>query len=265
LANANTTITNAQKLLLDAETNLRNVEKQTTQNITNTIYSNLNTLNLAIIQENTTDKNIHEIWDNSQYYTKFKNIDWTTTINVDNLISQSNFQKSNFNNSYNQAVSSKSENDNDKAITDALTYLNTNTQILNSLNQLLYSATVEVFFSPSELSNLRNRQSSNEASHNQNLSSIQNLPNNLVNTKISNQLAIDNAKTQITNYQNQIQTATENIAKINVNSQSQLQTAKDQITNAGTQKSRRYSRRHCGRPSPNIFYPNPSRYHPNSN
>ncbi len=235
LSNAQTTITNNQKLLTDAETNLRNVEHQTSQNITNTIDSNLNQLNLTIIQENTIDKNFHDIWDNSQYYTKFKNIDWTSTITIDNLITQSERQKITFSNSYQQAMSSKTEGDNNQAINDALDYLNSNTQILNYLNQLLYSETVDVFFSPTELSTLRGRQTSNESSHNQNLSSVQNLTNTIASTKASNQLSIDNAKTQITNYQNQIQTAEENIAKINVNGQSQMQSAQDQITNAENQ------------------------------
>ncbi len=235
LKTAQTTLTNTQNLLLDAQTNLTNIENQTDQNIKNTIESNLNALNLAIIQEDTVRNNIDEIWETKLYYNRFKSLDFITVNDIDNLLMQSNWQKTNAQTSYSQAVNSKSESDNQKAIDETLSYVNSYTQILNKLNNLLYSPNSDAVFTASEISNLRNRQSSNEATHNQNLSSVQNLTNSIANTKISNQVSIDNAKNQITNYQNQILTARENIDKIQINSTSQLQTAQDQITNAQNQ------------------------------
>ncbi len=235
LKTAQTNLTNTENLLDDAQKNLENIENQTDQNITNAIEDNLNAINLALVKEDSVRNNIDEIWETKLYYDRFKSLDFFTVNDTDNLLIKAVNQKSIAQNSYNIAKVSKTISDTQKAANDTLTYVNTYTQILYNFNSLLYLPNSDVIFTSTEITNLRSRQTSNEAAHNQNLSSVQSLTNAIANTELNNQIAIDNARTQVTNYQNQILTAIENIEKIQINSVSQLQASQDQIDNAENQ------------------------------
>lgn len=225
----------SQKTLLDARKNVDNISAQTAQNLKNTIDNNLNQINLIINSELGVENNINEIFSNQNWYKKFKDMDFTLTNNCDRLRLETTTLRNTAQSSYQAAIISKSEKDNDKAIEDTQKYINNITQLLQNLNGLVYQENSRYFFDANDLATLKSRQTSNEGANTGNLTSVQNLSNSLNNTKISNQVSLDNAKAQITNYENQVRLNQENIDKINSNSQSQLQKALDQITNARDQ------------------------------
>lgn len=235
LKTAQTNLENTKKLLKEAQTNLDNIENQTDQNIKNTIDNNLNQINIILISEQSVEANIEEIYENDKWHDSFEKLNFSLTVNTDNLRKNTNFLKNQANNSYTTAISNKTEENNQKAITDLLAYLDNITQILSNTRQAIYAESASIYFSASDLTTLTSRQTANESSHNANLNSALNLQNSIDTTKISNQVSIDNAKNQVVNYQNQIQTAEENIESIRINGETKLQQAQDQIDNAANQ------------------------------
>ena len=235
LKQAQTSINNTQKLLNEAEKNLTNIQNQSDQNISNTITTILNQINIALISEKSVETNINQIFDNNGWNKTFDNLDSFLTTQINNNRYQMKFTRQDAENSYNLAISSKSITDTQTAITDTLTHLDGITQILNNSRQILYMENAEYFFSSTDLSNLKSRQTSNEATHNSNLTSAQNQQNSIETTTVSNQVAIDNANNQIINYQNQLQSAEESYQSIEVNGKQKLQTAQDQIDSTSDQ------------------------------
>lgn len=235
LQQAQTNLNNVQKLLNESRTNLTNVQNQTTQNLTNTIDNNLNQLNIILISETSVRANLEEIFANDNWYNIFKNIDFIRTANCDNLITTAKFQSQTAQNSYNLAKSSQNETDNQQAVDDTLEYINSVSQILNNTNFFLYSENAKYFFSPSDLSTLKSRQTSNENTSNSNLASIQNLSNAITNTKLSNQTSVDNAKNQVVSYENQLKSAEENIITVKVTNETKLNNSQIQVNNAEDQ------------------------------
>lgn len=232
---AQTNLNNIQKLLNESRTNLTNINNQTSQNLINTIDSNLNQINIILISELSAQANIEEIFDNNTWYNIFKNIDFIRTANCDNLLSDSKFKYQTALSSYNLAKTTKTEIDTQKATDDTIAYINTVSQILNNTNFFLYSENAKYFFSASDLATLKSRQSSNEATTNSNLTSAQNLSNAIENTKISNQTSIDNAKNQVVSYENQTKTAEENIVTTKIGNETKLNNSQEQVKNAEDQ------------------------------
>ncbi len=235
LQQTQTNLNNIQKLLNESQTNLTNVQNQTTQNLANAIDNNINQLNIILISQTAVQANTEEIFANDTWYNIFKNIDFVRTANCDNLINNAKSQFQNAQASLTQAKATKTEVDTQKAIDDALAYVNSVTQVLNNTNFFIYSENAKYFFSASDLVTLKSRQTSNEATSNSNLSAIQNLTNTITNTKLSNQTSIDNAKNQIVSYENQIKSAEENITTTKVTNETKLNNSQIQVNNAKDQ------------------------------
>lgn len=227
----------AQKSLVSAQKNLQNIQDQSTQNLKNSIDSILNQVNIILISEATVQNNIEEIYNNNSWYNTFRDMDFSLLNSSENLRAQTAILQASASSSYQTALASKSETDTQDAITKTINYLNNITGILTNTDNFIYQENAKVFFSATDLTNLKSRQSSNDGTNNGNLTSAQGLTNSISNTKINNQIAVDNANSQITNYENQVKTAQESINKINANTSSTLQKALDAVNTARDQLS----------------------------
>ena len=232
---AQTNLNNIQKLLNESRTNLTNIQNQTSQNLINTIDTNLNQINVILISESSVQANIEEIFKNETWYNIFKNIDFVRTMSCDNFRSDAKYQYQTALSSYNLAKTSKTEIDTQKAINDTIAYINSVSQILNNTNYFLYAENAKYFFNSADLTALKGRQSSNEGTTNSNLSSAQNLSNSIDNTKANNQTSIDNAKNQVVSYENQLKTAEENITTTKIGNETKLNNSEEQVKNADDQ------------------------------